>query len=760
MSLRKTIKILGATTFLIGTGLVVNHKETNPVLAEEHNEICEAFNTWFDETINDDSCLVGFYLTPELRTPEEYHFDCYSLPAISSYDEALSILDRATGNEYGSSPNSFSVEEQSTSGVEIYLYIDNTRVHKYEGDVCVRCGKERPEVGEHSGLYLAVTQGFGDCLHDLKINGESVNLDTFLTAIDAEENYSKEYFLTDFEHGGIYCDSDSIPEFTDVYFAYDDYEEEYIVSLESAEYIFKASDHEYDSEYGNVCNVCGAVVEPTYLFNAWNDYYMPTDLSYVDSLGNTYDNSEEFLNAIVDDFNVEKTFGCNTSMVNINFYFQNKAYFAKVGDEDMFQLFCGSLINIGAPIGNIFINEECDAELCVVMLDEETGGIAISNLKGDQYLDNIEESKIEMSLDKDYDYILVSDYSTDQFDSVKYYLDFEDSTLDKINTVKIKDNQEIESDIFYRVDDLNYAQIPVEVLGEFFGALILENVYYEEEIEFEEKQAILKIEYGLDSSEGLFLTKSIFIDGEIVSEETEFLYIVGVLVGDDIEADGFFHMYFIDVDNNNNIKFSSLKIIDVSTISSSFVQIFSIERDGIFAKIPKDYSKFGGVELDTDTSSETYGHLFAIYVEKYDETDFIKVDLGKVIGEKGDTGEQGIPGQTPQLRINETTNMWEASYDNGTTWTSLNVKAKGENGENGANGITPQLRINETTNMWEVSYDNGRTWTSLNVKATGENGENGKSSGCGGSIVGASVIVSIASLLAAGLILGKKRKLQ
>ena len=36
---------------------------------------------------------------------------------------------------------------------------------------------------------------------------------------------------------------------------------------------------------------------------------------------------------------------------------------------------------------------------------------------------------------------------------------------------------------------------------------------------------------------------------------------------------------------------------------------------------------------------------------------------------------------------------------------------------NGKDGVTPQLHINETTLMWEVSYDNGASWTSLGVKA-------------------------------------------
>ena len=104
-------------------------------------------------------------------------------------------------------------------------------------------------------------------------------------------------------------------------------------------------------------------------------------------------------------------------------------------------------------------------------------------------------------------------------------------------------------------------------------------------------------------------------------------------------------------------------------------------------------------------------------------------------GQNGENGQNGQDGVTPQLRINPTTGMWEVSYDNGTTWTSLGVKAQGENGQNGQNGengqngqdgITPQLRINTTTGMWEVSYDNGTTWTSLGVKAQGENGQNGQ----------------------------------
>ena len=63
-------------------------------------------------------------------------------------------------------------------------------------------------------------------------------------------------------------------------------------------------------------------------------------------------------------------------------------------------------------------------------------------------------------------------------------------------------------------------------------------------------------------------------------------------------------------------------------------------------------------------------------------------NLGVIVGsdgEQGETGPQGNPGQ---------------------------------DGEDGIDGITPQLKIGED-NYWYVSYDNGTTWTSLGVKATG-----------------------------------------
>lgn len=54
-------------------------------------------------------------------------------------------------------------------------------------------------------------------------------------------------------------------------------------------------------------------------------------------------------------------------------------------------------------------------------------------------------------------------------------------------------------------------------------------------------------------------------------------------------------------------------------------------------------------------------------------------------GETGATGPQGPSGITPQLKVGED-NYWYVSYDNGTTWASLNVKATGTDGNQGPQG--------------------------------------------------------------------------
>lgn len=86
------------------------------------------------------------------------------------------------------------------------------------------------------------------------------------------------------------------------------------------------------------------------------------------------------------------------------------------------------------------------------------------------------------------------------------------------------------------------------------------------------------------------------------------------------------------------------------------------------------------------------------------------IDFSGIVGEKGEPGE---PGQDGKDGID------------GENGKDGKDGVDGEDGKDGTDGITPLLRINEETELWEVSYDNGLTWTSMGVKATGENGKDG-----------------------------------
>ena len=83
-------------------------------------------------------------------------------------------------------------------------------------------------------------------------------------------------------------------------------------------------------------------------------------------------------------------------------------------------------------------------------------------------------------------------------------------------------------------------------------------------------------------------------------------------------------------------------------------------------------------------------------------------------------GNDGLNGITPLFKIENDCLL--VSYDNGEYYKNLG-NIKGTSGEKGDDGITPLLKINSKSNEWEVSYDNGFSWTSLNVKATGETGQ-------------------------------------
>lgn len=111
-------------------------------------------------------------------------------------------------------------------------------------------------------------------------------------------------------------------------------------------------------------------------------------------------------------------------------------------------------------------------------------------------------------------------------------------------------------------------------------------------------------------------------------------------------------------------------------------------------------------------------------------------------GEKGDIGAPGADGKdgnTPYIGDNG--NWWIGDTDTGVNATGNkgekgdkgDTGAQGERGDKGADGqdgkdgndgVTPILKIG-TDNLWYVSYDSGTTWMFLGVKATGEKGDKG-----------------------------------
>ena len=99
--------------------------------------------------------------------------------------------------------------------------------------------------------------------------------------------------------------------------------------------------------------------------------------------------------------------------------------------------------------------------------------------------------------------------------------------------------------------------------------------------------------------------------------------------------------------------------------------------------------------------------------------------LASLVGAAGKDGADGNDGANGA----NGKSAYELAVENGykgtvQEWLASFVGAKGDKGDKGDSGITPQLKIGDD-NYWYVSYDNGASWTSLNVKATGENGSNG-----------------------------------
>ena len=101
-------------------------------------------------------------------------------------------------------------------------------------------------------------------------------------------------------------------------------------------------------------------------------------------------------------------------------------------------------------------------------------------------------------------------------------------------------------------------------------------------------------------------------------------------------------------------------------------------------------------------------------------------------GPQGEQGPQGLQGeQGPSGQDGKS--AYEVAVAAGYTGTSAQwltslVGPEGPSGAQGAtgpSGLTPQLRINQATNYWEISYDNGATWDSTNISATGPQGASG-----------------------------------
>ena len=112
--------------------------------------------------------------------------------------------------------------------------------------------------------------------------------------------------------------------------------------------------------------------------------------------------------------------------------------------------------------------------------------------------------------------------------------------------------------------------------------------------------------------------------------------------------------------------------------------------DGVGIKSIEKTSSDGLVDTYTITYSNDSVYIFTIIngADGKDGVDGINGTNGTngIDGVNGVDGQDGKDGTTPLLRINEETNYWEISYDNGISYQSLGVKATGENGADGVNG--------------------------------------------------------------------------
>ncbi|MCQ2387886.1 MAG: leucine-rich repeat protein, partial [Clostridia bacterium] len=130
-------------------------------------------------------------------------------------------------------------------------------------------------------------------------------------------------------------------------------------------------------------------------------------------------------------------------------------------------------------------------------------------------------------------------------------------------------------------------------------------------------------------------------------------------------------------------------------------------------------------EQTAETNNDSIISVYNSYVKYAEENN--QVPLSYELWLSMIKGADGVDGITPKLRINELTNCWQVSYDNGATWINLNVKATGADGEDGTNGKNGKdgkgivsTTIDENGDLIIV-YTDG---SSVNVGKVQENNEN------------------------------------
>ena len=131
----------------------------------------------------------------------------------------------------------------------------------------------------------------------------------------------------------------------------------------------------------------------------------------------------------------------------------------------------------------------------------------------------------------------------------------------------------------------------------------------------------------------------------------------------------------------------SVYVVSVTPTADGYTIVFS---DGTTAEIKSGKDGANGTNAPViSVKQDADGNYYWTMDGEWLLVEGERVRANGIDGEDGANGENGINGQdaiAPQVRINETTKVWEISVDGGQTWTSTGVVAEGKDGENGTNG--------------------------------------------------------------------------